>query len=84
MDVVDRVRVAVLVDGDLRVWGGQRYVVDGAAWWKMIYPSESTIKSQKNQKKKKSKEKKETIAIEIGLAWCSGLGFVEEGGSDVE
>ena len=22
--------------------------------------------------------------IEIGLAWCSGLGFVEEGGKDVE
>ena len=33
--------------------------------------AESTIKSQ---------TKKKTIAIEIGLPWCFGLGFVREGG----
>ena len=49
--------------------------------------TESTIKSQQNHQKKKKKEKKEEkeiTTIEIALAWCSGLGFVEEGGSDMK
>ena len=50
--------------------------------------TESTIKSQQNhpkkKKKKEKKEEKEITTIEIALAWCSGLGFVEEGGSDVK
>ena len=44
-----------------------------------ITTAEFNIKSQTKKKKKKK-----PIAIEIGLTWCSGLGFVGEGGIDVE
>ena len=40
--------------------------------------------NHKKKKKEKKKKKKETTAIKIGLAWILGLGFIREGGRDIE
>ena len=68
--------------------------VDGAVWWTAICQSKPTHHQfahpyppsnyQKKKKKNNEEEEEEITTIEIGLAWCSSLGFVEKGGNDVE